>query len=220
MNLLERRRALMARVQSGGRLPEEYQEVEWIGCSGSQKFNSGISTDDSTRVIFRCKDVNVSIEQPFFGIELSNPRRVFSFTRIGAGKLRYMYGKYYNANIPLEELDDKDVTVSTDGRYISFYDNNAKTQNTYYCSASSSGSSETTDGLGVFGCATGTGAFARAGFVGKTLNVSAYNNGSKVLDLIPCYRKSDDEPGMYDLVSGTFFTNAGTGAFTVGPDIN
>lgn len=38
-------------------------------------------------------------------------------------------------------------------------------------------------------------------------------------DMIPCYRKSDNVIGMFDLVSQTFFTNAGTGVFTVGEDI-
>lgn len=45
-------------------------------------------------------------------------------------------------------------------------------------------------------------------------------NGIIVLDLVPCYRKSDGEIGMYDLVSNTFFTNAGTGTFTKGADVN
>ena len=40
-----------------------------------------------------------------------------------------------------------------------------------------------------------------------------------IADFIPCYRKSDSKPGMYDLVSGEFFTNAGTGEFEVGPDV-
>lgn len=38
-------------------------------------------------------------------------------------------------------------------------------------------------------------------------------------DMIPCYRKSDNVIGMFDLVSQTFFTNAGTGVFTVGEDV-
>lgn len=38
-------------------------------------------------------------------------------------------------------------------------------------------------------------------------------------DMIPCYRKSDSAIGMFDLVSQTFFTNAGTGVFTVGEDV-
>lgn len=38
-------------------------------------------------------------------------------------------------------------------------------------------------------------------------------------DMMPCYRKSNNVIGMFDLVSQTFFTNAGTGVFTVGEDI-
>lgn len=39
-------------------------------------------------------------------------------------------------------------------------------------------------------------------------------------NFIPCYRKSDDEPGMYDTVSKTFYTNSGTGTFLVGDPVN
>lgn len=49
--------------------------------------------------------------------------------------------------------------------------------------------------------------------------VTIYKGGTKVREYIPCYRKSDDVVGMYDLVSSTFFTSAGSGAFTAGPDI-
>ena len=37
---------------------------------------------------------------------------------------------------------------------------------------------------------------------------------------IPCYRKSDNVIGLYDLVSGTFSTNIGTGTFLKGPNVN
>ena len=36
-----------------------------------------------------------------------------------------------------------------------------------------------------------------------------------VRNLVPCVRKSDNKPGMYDTVSHTFYTNAGTGEFIV-----
>lgn len=37
---------------------------------------------------------------------------------------------------------------------------------------------------------------------------------------IPCYRKSDFKPGMYDTVTKQFFVNRGTGAdFIVGPNV-
>jgi len=39
--------------------------------------------------------------------------------------------------------------------------------------------------------------------------------------LVPCYRVSDNKPGMYDLVTETFYTNSSTkGDFTVGPIVN
>ena len=43
--------------------------------------------------------------------------------------------------------------------------------------------------------------------------------GFLIYDFIPCYRKSDNVAGMYDLVSEQFFTNVGTGEFIVGPNV-
>ena len=39
------------------------------------------------------------------------------------------------------------------------------------------------------------------------------NNDNLLRDMVPCYRKSDNVIGMYDKVSKTLFTNAGTGTF-------
>ena len=43
------------------------------------------------------------------------------------------------------------------------------------------------------------------------------DNGVLVRNFIPAKRLSDNVLGMYDTVSGQFFTNAGTGTFTAGP---
>lgn len=56
-------------------------------------------------------------------------------------------------------------------------------------------------------------------FSGRCFRAYVELNGSRVIDLIPCYRKSDGEIGMYDIVSGAFFANAGTGSFTKGADV-
>ena len=39
------------------------------------------------------------------------------------------------------------------------------------------------------------------------------------MELYPCYRKSDNEIGMYDIVEGRFYTNQGTGEFIAGPEV-
>ena len=53
----------------------------------------------------------------------------------------------------------------------------------------------------------------------KIFSCKLYNaSNTLVRDLIPCYRNSDNEIGMYDLVNNQFYTNAGTGTFTKGND--
>lgn len=44
-------------------------------------------------------------------------------------------------------------------------------------------------------------------------------NNELICELVPCYRKSDGEIGMYDIVRNTFLTNVGSGTFTKGPDV-
>ena len=45
------------------------------------------------------------------------------------------------------------------------------------------------------------------------------NKGKLVRNFVPCYRKADNKPGMYETVRGTFHVNQGTGEFAVGLDI-
>ena len=57
-------------------------------------------------------------------------------------------------------------------------------------------------------------------YKGRFGQVTAYNSSNAVImDLYPCYRKSDNTPGFWDTVSKQFLTNAGSGSFSVGPDV-
>ena len=51
-------------------------------------------------------------------------------------------------------------------------------------------------------------------FPGRIYGVKLYEDGTLVHDFVPMKRNSDDELGMYDNVTNTFFTNSGTGEFT------
>lgn len=51
--------------------------------------------------------------------------------------------------------------------------------------------------------------------------ITAYNaNNAIIMDLYPCYRKSDNTPGFYDKVTHSLLTNSGSGTLTVGPDVS
>lgn len=60
-------------------------------------------------------------------------------------------------------------------------------------------------------------------FSGKVYRIYVSDNvdgSSRTHDFVPCYRKSDNEPGLYDVVNNIFYTNEGTGSFGVGPDVS
>ena len=46
-----------------------------------------------------------------------------------------------------------------------------------------------------------------------------YNSGTLIKNFIPCYRRSDMKPGLYDIVGRKFYINQGTGEFLLGPSI-
>lgn len=55
----------------------------------------------------------------------------------------------------------------------------------------------------------------------KLYGIKIYNASSMLIgNFIPCYRKSDNVIGMYDLVGNKFYTNQGSGAFTKGANID
>lgn len=64
----------------------------------------------------------------------------------------------------------------------------------------------------------GTAGTAANNFLGRLYSFAIKENGTLIQNLIPCRRNSDNVLGMYDTVSQTFLTNAGTGTFTAGAD--
>jgi len=50
----------------------------------------------------------------------------------------------------------------------------------------------------------------------KVYGLKFYEAGSLKREYVPCYRKSDGVAGLYDIISGKFYTNAGTGSFKKG----
>lgn len=47
-----------------------------------------------------------------------------------------------------------------------------------------------------------------------------YESWTLVRDFVPCYRKSDNVIGLYDLVNNQFYTNSWTGTFSKWADVN
>ena len=54
----------------------------------------------------------------------------------------------------------------------------------------------------------------------KRKECKIYENNVLIRDFIPCYRKIDNVVGLYDLANNQFYTNAGTGVFLMGTEVN
>ena len=64
----------------------------------------------------------------------------------------------------------------------------------------------------------GTGESGRKPY-GRIYYFTLYKNGEIVNDFVPCYRKSDNVIGMYDIITDTFHVNKGTDEFLKGDKI-
>lgn len=195
----------------GVRLPSAYQEVEWIGTSGTQIIDTDYLPIDGDEMSF---DFEFSAFPPYksyaclmatdnsdpqyqmvFGID-SNERtlyyKYFSSGAAMATHIPFIVGTRYRADIVANgTLSIGDYTVTP-------------VNNLGYA----------TGHLRFFARMAGN-----INFYGRLYKFVASHGGAEKVNLVPCYLKSDSEAGLYDLISGVFYTNTGIGEFLVGPNV-
>lgn len=188
-------------------LPTGYTQVEYLRSSGTQYIDTGVIADNNLRVVI---DMQASATS-------GNP--IGSIYRNGSTYIRYHFSvtaTYYRWYI-----DTTNNQIRTDGlRHIwdiqptngkiyrdevqinSFTPTTFDTDVTFrlFGRNSNESSLQTKDTITVYSC-------------------KMYSDNTLIRDFIPCYRNSDNEIGLYDLVTDTFYTNSGTGTFTHGSKI-
>ena len=207
----------MIRIKNNlpARLPSEYQEVEYLEDSGTQYIDTGVPNSSAITVVAEKQFSGVN---KLCGIDYT----VVSYYRFkwgtnGDGYLYYGYGtsnyasttkpdttKWYRftmgyGNQKIEDIATGTViksSTATMSDYHSTYGIHLfAVMNTYYNRID-----------------TATGG-------SKIRSTKIYDNDTLIRDFVPCYRKTDNEPGMYDLVNNTFYTNAGSGTFLMGNEV-
>jgi len=187
------------------RLPNDYQEVEYIQSDGNQYIDTGISGGNIGEYEIKFNPLGSqahSYEQYFAGSRYADSYAGKIYCANGfiayqgypsGGDLRLM-------NMSNTILDCK-VTV-LDGIVA-----NGDVKESY------AGSSWGPVTFWVFNAHEESSLGASM----KLYSLTMYTDGNKVREFVPCYRKSDNKIGLYDLVSKTFFTNSGSGTFVAGP---
>ncbi len=185
-------------------LPSGYTELEYIRFDGSQYIITNYTMDQASNPKVELKIKNK--QGAAFGAQNDNSRSIVDFSSqlyCGAGANRLSY-----------TLPDDDAVHTLSGEY----NTNTTVLSVYIdgvlqTSGEQSGSFST-NRLSFGNINGGTGGTRLSGDV---YSFKVYQNNTLVLNLVPAQRNSDNVIGMYDTVSGQFFTNQGTGEFTAGP---
>ena len=186
-------------------IPSDYQQVEYIESSGTQYIDSGIAPSSISPIVkikFYYK-TRVGESNALFGCWGANDTRFqIWWNGIGIGTvMSYSFTNNTMYEIELNGVVPRAVINGTTYTSGITKDNGFSTSNMYLFSRNESGS-------------------ANAGMPQQLYYCKIYNNDVLVRNFVPCYRKSDNEIGLYDTITQTFFTNAGTGTFTKGNNKN
>lgn len=197
-------------------LPDEYQEVEYIESTGTQYIDTGITlgTSDFT-ILFNFEQTRrTSGEQPITSIWTSeyNYWNLFIRSISSDESVLDVYTSSHHMLSTEVNLNEKyDVSLIKNGNLWEL----KQKDSTITWKYSSSKINDTTLKL-----------FKRGDLsTGHSTKIKMYSfkmtiSNTRTLNLIPCYRKSDNEIGMYDTLSKQFFTNQGTDTFLKGDDVN
>ncbi len=192
--------------ETNDELPEGYQAVDYIESSGQEYINTEIKAKGSIgfEVSFTTNDKFSTVYPGYgsiFGGRTASARNEIQITTYNANTKAgtFRYGKSsLEANI---ELTEQNIIRYLDNEY---YANGI----TYEVSRTEF---ESNQNITVFAVNNG-GNITQHGKL-KLYYLRLYDGEELVRNYIPCIRISDNELGLYDMVSDTFFENEGTGEF-------
>ena len=187
----------------------EYQQVDYIESTGTQYIDTGVEISKSKLQ----NGIKTKLEASF--ISQSSGQAMFkdniSYYFIGVKSNGYFYSGL-DVNYPTTDLlnDSKKHIFELDSLDKTFkIDETIKT--TYNVAAYNENSS---GNIYLFNVSNGN-FLCKA----KIYNCKIYDDGILIRNFIPCYRKSDNKIGLYDIVERKFYTNQGSGTFIKGNEV-
>ena len=192
------------KVEEGNLLPDEYKQIEYIESTGTQYIDTGF---------YPTENMNMSIEFQFN--ELTGDKNSLwgstvksKQTSIFISKNKHLYIRFGEGTFTDETSNLYERKIVTSKDKIGYYNNKTVTYGNSWNNETLYLFAEREDGNMIFGN-------------GRIYSYSFGYNNQNFINLIPCYRISDNKPGMYDLIEGNFYTNQNTNGddFNTGPEV-
>lgn len=185
------------------RLPQGYQEVEYIQSSGTQYIDTGFVVNKSDSYVLEIDGLFPSQAQAYQGC--NGYMQFFVSSK---------YGISNESSISVGNRDTVRIAYANQTATLTVNGSQAESKSW----ASYSGANVK---LGVLRMGDVNNGWFNGGAASGTIyGYKVWKDEVLVSDCIPCYRKSDNVAGLYDLVNNVFYTNAGSGVFAVGANSN
>lgn len=203
-NVPEIKRPSITEIIPGtSRLPEGYTELEYIRSTGEQYVNTEVPATDNIKIQAKLnmQEVTGYTVIGYYNSD-SDEWRLFNYSNkfyfdYGNGTANRLYGGSWLLNTDYElEIGNHYVKNLLNGETII------------------SGTAKTAIYSGQGICVFGNNNFSK----GKLYYLKIYDNGTLVRDYVPCLNPSK-EVGLYDIVNGEFYGNAGAGVFVAGDEL-
>jgi len=190
------------------RLPSTYQEVEYLKSTGTQYLITNVYPSHNSRVVIDYQYTEIK-DGFLFGAREQVLKNAYA-VNIGtsASKTLTSYGntgneQYGTPDLKRHVIDKNKNVFSVDGKVLL-----TQTTSTFY----------TKHYLEIFS-ANNNGTKGYLPLSAIVYSFKMYDKNTMIRNMVPCYRKSDNVRGMYDLVENKFYTNQGTGTFEIGSNV-
>lgn len=181
-------------------LPSGYKQLEYIESSGTQFIDTGIKAKNNTKVIAEC---NITYGTNWVMILGSYDTGAYFSWWANATNI---YAYYGSQNKSGNGATGKQTIIANGSKW-------SDSANSFVFSDASFTAPST---MYLFSVHNGGSSYANASM--KLYACQIYDNGALVRNFVPC-KNSSGAVGLYDTVEKQFYTNAGTGTFTAGPEV-
>lgn len=186
------------------KLPSGYKRLAYIQSSGTQYVDTEYVPNSNTKVVADVQFLSKPTDHAaVFGARSSNTLQYWVYYRYSVDSYAYRYGEG-NTDVRIPHDATARVTVTTEANVVTVNgETGTATEATFTApcnmtlfAINNNGSLQYQSTLRLYSC-------------------KIYDNGTLVRDYVPCLNPSG-VAGLYDLVNGKFYGNAGTGTFAVG----
>ena len=199
--------SLVAPYFASARLPEEYQEVQYIEGDGKQWINTGVTPTVNTVSQIKFMNLEVTGNSIYGCLGSTNDNDDYRFFN-ASGAYYFDLPKATNLRINGGSCPANIVQEIELGNFY------IKEINGANILTGTTQTSFTAQGPLALNTWKNNGSISK----NRWYYVKIFEDGEMIRYMVPCYRKSDGVIGMYDRVNDKFYTNDGIGVFAKGPN--